>query len=149
MIVGYLGSAAFHNLAVASQNEYRRVFERLRRDYGDLGSATLARKHVVRMLDAKAAHPAAARGFLRCLRLLIAYAISIGARQDDPTAGVRVKLPRSDGFRTWTEEDIAAFEGAPSAASLGSPWRCYSTLPCAVPTSSRSVAGMSATARST
>jgi integrase len=112
MVVGYLSSMAFHNLAAASQNEYRRIFEGVRREYGDLGIATLARKHVVRMLDAKAKHPTAARNFLRCLRLLVHYAISIGIREDDPTAGVRVKVPKTDGFRTWSEEDIAAFEAA-------------------------------------
>ena len=112
MVVGYLGSSDFAHLAPTSQGQYRRIFEGLRRDYGDLGIATLARKHVVRMLDVKAEHPAASRDFLRCLRLLVRYAISIGVRQDDPTAGVRLKMPKSDGFRTWTEEDIAAFETA-------------------------------------
>src|SRR5262249_34903806 len=82
------------------------------RNCGDLGIATLARKHVVRMLDAKADTPAAARDFLRCLRLLTHYALGMGIRQDDPTVGVRVKMPKSDGFRTWTEDDIAAFEAA-------------------------------------
>jgi integrase len=112
MIVGYLGSAAFHNLAPASQNEYRRILERLRCEHGERAVATLERRHVVKMLDAKAEHPAAARDFLRCLRLLVRYAIDIGVRQDDPTAGVRVKMPKSDGFRTWSEPDIAAFETA-------------------------------------
>ena len=110
MVVGYLATAQFHNLAVASQNEYRRIFDGLRRDYGDLNISTLGRKHVLRMLDAKAKHPGAARNFLRCLRLLVHYAIDTGIREDDPTAGVRVKVPKTDGFRTWTEEDIAAFE---------------------------------------
>ena len=67
---------------------------------------------MVRMVDAKANTPVAARDFLRCLRLLIAYAIQIGVRKDDPTIGVRVKLPKTDGFRTWTGDDIAAFEAA-------------------------------------
>ena len=31
-------------------------------------------------------------------------------RQDGPTIGVRVGMPKSDGFRTWSEDDIAAFE---------------------------------------
>ena len=31
-------------------------------------------------------------------------------RQDDPTIGVRVSMPKSDGFRSWSEDDIAAFE---------------------------------------
>jgi integrase len=112
MIIGYFGSADFHNLAPASQQQYRRILEQLRRDYGDLGIATLARKHVVRMLDTKAATPIGARDFLRCLRLLVRYAISIGLVENDPTAGVRVKVPKSSGYRTWTEEDIAAFEAA-------------------------------------
>jgi integrase len=110
MIVGYLGSAAFHKLAPPSQQQYRRIFEGLRRDYGDLGIVTLARKHVVRILDSKSEHPGAARDLLRCLRLLVRYAIGVGVRQDDPTIGVRVAMPNSDGFRTWSEEDIAAFE---------------------------------------
>jgi integrase len=112
MIVGYLATAAFHNLAPASQQQYRHIFEGLRREHGDKRIATLERKHVVLMLDAKAETPSAARDFLRCLRLLVHHAIKHGIRSDDPTAGVRVKVPRTGGFRTWTEDDIAAFEAA-------------------------------------
>ena len=112
MIAGYLRSAALANLAVASQREYRRILEGLRRDFGNLRITTMQRKHVMRMLDTKAKHPAAARDFLRCLRLLMQYAIGIGVRQDDPTAGIRVKMPKSDGFHTWTEDEIAAFEAS-------------------------------------
>jgi integrase len=111
-VIGYLASADFHVLAGSSQHQYRRILEELARKHGKLGVATLERKHVVTMLNAKADKPAAARDFLRCLRRIIGYAIAIGIRQDDPTAGVRVKMPKSDGFRTWTEEDIAAFEAA-------------------------------------
>jgi integrase len=112
IIVGYIGSADFHNLATSSQGQYRRILGGLRRDFGDLSIATLARKHVVKMLDAKAETPIAARDFLRCLRLLIRYAISTGVIESDPSAGVRVKLPKSTGYRTWTEENIAVFETA-------------------------------------
>ena len=112
MIVGYLGSADFHNLAPASQQQYRRILEGLRREHGERSIATLERRHVVMMLDAKAATPTAARDFLKCLQVLTRYAIDIGVRQDDPSSGVRVKLPKTGGFRTWSEEDIAAFETA-------------------------------------
>jgi site-specific recombinase XerD len=111
-IIGYTGSAAFQNLAPASQIKYRRVFEGLRQRYGDMSVSTLERKHVVRMLDAKAKAPAAARDLLVCLRLLVRYAVGIGIRQDDPTAGVRVKLPHSDGYHSWTEAEITAFQNA-------------------------------------
>jgi integrase len=112
MIVGYLATADFAALASASQQAYRRIFQRMRGDYGDLSIATLERRHVVRMRDAKAATPVAARDFLRCLRLLVQHAMALGIREDDPTAGVRVKLPRSDGIRPWTEDEIATFEAA-------------------------------------
>jgi integrase len=110
MVIGYLGSAQFHNLAPASQQQYRRILARLRAEHGERSIATLERKHVVLMLDVKAKTPVGARDFLRCLRLLTQYAVSIGVRENDPTAGVRVKLPKSDGHRTWTEEHISRFE---------------------------------------
>jgi hypothetical protein len=89
MTVGYLGSADFARLAPASQQKYRRILEELRRQYGRLGIATLERRHVLKMLDAKAETPAAARDLLRCLRVLISYAVNIGIRTDDPSAGMR------------------------------------------------------------
>jgi hypothetical protein len=81
MIVGYLGSAAFHHLAPTSQTQYGHIFENMRQAHGDKSIAKLERRHVVTMLDAKAATPIGARDFLRCLRLLIAYAISTSSRR--------------------------------------------------------------------
>jgi integrase len=60
--------------------------------------------------SAKASTPAAARDFLGCLRVLIRYAIDIGLRDSDPTLAIKISKPKSDGFRTWSEEDIALFE---------------------------------------
>jgi integrase len=111
-VVGYLASGDFRALAASSQKKYRIVLNGLVRDHTDKRLALLQRRHVVQMLNARAATPAAARDLLRGLRLIVKYAISIGIRQDDPTAGVRFKMPKSDGHRTWTEDDIAAFEAA-------------------------------------
>src|SRR5258706_4000860 len=110
VVIGYFGSAAFQNLAPASQRQYRGILERLRREHGDKKIATLERRHVVALLNAKTATPAAARDLLYCLRGLVRYAIDIGLRDSDPTAGIKVARQKSDGFRTWTEEDIATFQ---------------------------------------
>ena len=79
------------------------------------------------MLDAKAAQtPTAARDLLRCLKLIVNYAIRIGVLDgNDPTAGVRVRVPKTDGFRAWGEEDIARFE---AAYPIGSKARLALTL---------------------
>src|SRR5262249_57429099 len=55
MVAGYLGSAAFHNLAPISQQQYRRIFDGLRREHGDRSIATLERRHVIRILDTRLA----------------------------------------------------------------------------------------------
>ena len=70
----------------------------------------LERRHVVQILDSK--KPGAALDFLRGLRLIVKYALSIGIINTDPTAGIRLKLPKTGGHPTWTEHDIAVFEAA-------------------------------------
>jgi integrase len=110
MVVGYLASAAFGQLAPGSQQQYRRIFEGLRREHGDKRVAKLERKHVRAMVDAKASTPCAARDLLRCFRLLTQYAINIGVRADDPTAGVTVKVADTGGHKCWSEAEIETFE---------------------------------------
>ena len=124
-----ISSAAFHNLAPASQPQYRR-FSRAAPGPRRQAHRQLERRHVVPMLDAKAGTPVAARDFLRCLRLLIAYAIKIGMRADDPAAGVRVSCrgPRASapGPRRTSPPSRPPTR---LAASRGSRWRCCSAPP--------------------
>jgi integrase len=105
-----LASVAFANLADGTQRLRRNILERFREAHGDKRIATIERKHVQAMVDAKAATPSAARNFLAVVRSLMQFAIEAGIRADDPTIGVkRVKI-KSDGFITWEEHHIAAFE---------------------------------------
>ena len=62
------------------------------------------------MVAAKAGTPSAARNFLNTLHRLMAFAVECGVRPDDPTLGVKRPKIKTAGWRTWTEEDIAAFE---------------------------------------
>jgi integrase len=110
VVIGYFGSAAFQNLAPASRRQYRGIIERFRCEHGEKRIAKLERRNIMAMLDAKARTPVAARDFLRCLRLLIRYAIDIGLRDSDPTLGIKTCKHKSDGFRTWSEDDITVFE---------------------------------------
>src|SRR5262249_8979970 len=82
------------------------------RDHADKPIKRLERHNVVQLVNAKSATPAAARDLLRGLRLIVQYAMSIGVMDTDPTAGVRWKMPKTGGYQTWAEEDIAAFEAA-------------------------------------
>jgi integrase len=73
---------------------------------------TLEPQRVAELVAEKVAHPHAAKHFLNALRAMIGVAIVAGLRADDPTAGIRVKVRQSGGFRTWTDAEIAQFEAA-------------------------------------
>jgi hypothetical protein len=99
VVIGYFGSAAFQNLAPASQRQYRGILERLRREHGDKKIATLERRNVIALVNAKAATPAAARDLLYCLRVLVRYAIDIGLRDS-----VQRPESKSPGKRAMASE---------------------------------------------
>lgn len=69
------------------------------------------------MIAAKAATPAAARNFKKTLQALMRFAVAQGMREDNPVTGVSAPKIKSDGFQTWNEEHIAAFEARHSIGS--------------------------------
>ncbi|HYG26402.1 MAG TPA: hypothetical protein VD906_05810, partial [Caulobacteraceae bacterium] len=97
-------------LRPTTQATYRGIIERFRNKYGQLPVRGLERKHVMAMLDQRSATPAAANNLLKIIRLLMRFAVERGWRQDDPTLGVKPLKNQTDGFHTWSEEEIAAFE---------------------------------------
>jgi integrase len=54
--------------------------------------------------------PFAARNWNKSLRALMQFAVATGLRDNDPTAGVKLPSGKTDGFHTWTEEEIAQYE---------------------------------------
>jgi site-specific recombinase XerC len=61
--------------------------------------------------ERRAATPAQSRNFLDCMRGLFRWALSVKLVRNDPTAGVKnPKRKKGEGFRKWTEEDMAAYE---------------------------------------
>src|SRR6516165_685578 len=88
-ITGYFGSLDFANLAESTRITRRRILERFRAEHGDKGIASLERRHIVTMMDAKAKTPGSALNFLTALRAILRYAVAIGLRDNDPTVGIR------------------------------------------------------------
>src|SRR5262249_248536 len=112
LIARYIASGTFQIARNSSQAQHMRILNMLRTGFGDLHIAKLERAHIKLMLEAKAATPTVARTMLRILRLLIVDAIDSGFRKDDPSIGLKVKLPKSDGFPTWEDDEIERFETA-------------------------------------
>jgi len=105
----YYTSHAFLGLAASSQRQRRGVLEHFRREHGGKRLAGLESKHIAAMLSTKS--PVAARKLLTALRSLLQFAVSIGLISSNPAALIEpAKIPRSPGFHTWSEDEIAKFE---------------------------------------
>ena len=100
-----------------TQRVYRNMIERFceQQDkdgdrFGDKTAATLRREHIVRLMAAKADKPEAANMLRRVLRAIMKWAVDIGMRADDPTRDVKALQSKTDGFHSWTEEEIEQFK---------------------------------------
>lgn len=110
--VAYYGSAEFKILGGSTQATYRRWIDSFCEKNGGNPAAALRRTDVQKMVDSKAATPAAANNLLRMLRMLTRFAIDRRLLREDPTRGVKPVKYRTEGFRTWSEADISTFEKA-------------------------------------
>jgi integrase len=111
LIVAYYSSAEFKNLEESTRYVYRHSIERFRARFGEKSVGGMQTKHVLAFLDEFSDKPGTAGNFRRVIRILMGFAVERGFRPDNPMSGMRRKSRnKSDGFRSWTEEDIAAFE---------------------------------------
>lgn len=111
LVVAIYKSAEWSQLAPTTQNTYRGIIERIRRDYGALSVRGLRPEHVRKMRDKRKDTPAAANNMMKVLRWMMRFAVERNLRQDNPVVDVRALRPASkDGFHTWTEAEITKFE---------------------------------------
>jgi integrase len=107
-VARYLGSAAFTLLAPSSQAMRRRILERLRVEHGDKRLRYLQAEHVARLLGKL--RPWVQRNFMKTLRGLMAFCLTDGLVDADPTVGVKLaRVKDTGGFPTWPAADIEQY----------------------------------------
>jgi integrase len=107
-IADYYGSQAFRSLTGGTPAMRRAILERFREGYGHKRLATLPKELIVALLDTMAPH--AARNWIKTFRHFIRWCESRKLIRQDPTWGLKIKVPRSDGHHTWNDDEVAAFE---------------------------------------
>lgn len=116
LIARYYLSSAFRGGAMTIRKN-RGILEAFRRDHGHRKVASATHEALDRLIAAKAqTHPAAARNLRKQLRRLFEYAVRIKMRRDNPVDGIHLPVQKAApgeerGHRTWSEADIAAFQG--------------------------------------
>ncbi|MGR3782723.1 MAG: site-specific integrase [Albimonas sp.] len=118
LVIAYYRSPGFLNLSATTQAVYRREVERFREKHGAKRVHHLERRHVLKIIGEKADRPAAANFTLRMLRILLAHAVELEMRADNPALGVKGYTLPPGGFHTWTEDEIARFYAVHPAGTL-------------------------------
>jgi integrase len=109
VVAAYLDSQQFFGSKSAGTQRMRRgILERFRAAYGDRPFALLPPEWIEALLDAKPPH--AGRSWLATLRSLCQFAVKRGWLRTDPTANIKLRAIKGDGFHTWAEDEIARYE---------------------------------------
>lgn len=116
----YYKSAWFKTLAVSTQKARRGILDNIcdsthqtpagPRQRGPLPFALLKAKHIREIRDEKIELPEAANGRLKALGQVFAYALERELVEVDPTAAVDFLASASEGFHTWTLDEVRAYE---------------------------------------
>ena len=110
MIDRYRESAAWANLSLATRRQRENIFHHIVKTAGHERIARVTRKVVVAGRDRRRNTPNAARHFVQTMRGLFQWAVEADLAADDPTRGVKVPRPTTDGHKPWTQDWCDRFE---------------------------------------
>lgn len=105
----YRESADWRTLAPATRKQRENIMRGLVEAAGDQPLAAITRAKIMQGIDARSQTPFAARHFVETLRGLFAWATAREFVTVDPTQGVKVAKPKSEGFLPWTAEEIETY----------------------------------------
>ena len=108
VIAEYKDSREFFGSKSAGTQRMRRgILDRFRAAYGDRPFALLPPEWIEALLDSKPPH--AARSWRATLRSLCQFGVKRRYLRTDPTANIKQRAIKGDGFHTWTEDEISQF----------------------------------------
>lgn len=108
LINSYTHSPVWARLSPATKRQRHNIFERLERISGEVNYRDIDTADIKRRRDELG--PGAAKHFVQTLRGLYQWAKEQGIVDHDPTEGVTVARPKTDGFETWSEADISTYQ---------------------------------------
>ena len=111
LVERYRETHAWTNLSAATRRQRESIFARVLESAGRQPISKITKAAIIAGRDRRAITPFQARHFLDAMRGLFRWAVSAGLTNSDPTASIaNLPRPRTEGFKVWTEDDIAAFE---------------------------------------
>lgn len=112
----YLDSSTFMQFGDGTRALRRSILKQFCRLVGDKPIARLDRQYIDRLLQSSPS-PVVARTWLLALRPLLQWAVTAQMIAADPSIGIKIKLPKTEGHDTWSDEQIAQFEARHTTGS--------------------------------
>lgn len=109
LVTIYYAGSEFGDLADTTKATYRGILGRLVAEYGNEDVTKLTAENVSNLIAKKSKTPSAANNLLIRLHTLMNLAVTIKWRPDNPCFGVKPRKIRSNGFNTWSVEQIELF----------------------------------------
>ncbi|OWQ98528.1 hypothetical protein CDQ91_06680 [Sphingopyxis witflariensis] len=106
----YYSAPEFLNLADGTQRNYRRILEKFGEKHRDWPVSGLKRIHIKTIIGKMEDRPQAANSLLKRLKTLLNFAAEIDMVPHNPLMGMRGLKVSSEGFHTWTDEEISRYE---------------------------------------
>ncbi len=110
LISRYYRSPDFLDPSERTRVVYRGVLERWRAKYGKGKVRDLEARHVAAMMAEMLPHRTAANMLRKRLNALMKFAILEGLASTNPVTATKPYKVKSDGFHTWTEEEIQLYQ---------------------------------------
>jgi len=110
LVAQYRESAAWANLSAATRKQRENIFRHILKSAGLEPFTRIDRKAIVAGRDRRRDAPNAARHFVQTMRGLFQWALEADHVKADPTLGIRIQRPATDGYHVWTEDECDKFE---------------------------------------
>jgi integrase len=120
-ILDYYTSTCYQNLGESRKRSRRLILNKIADVSGQEPVKAITKAVVQKGMDRRATTRAAANEFLKSIRAVLDYLVSVDELKENPAKLVRYNSIQTEGFHIWTIEEVAQFveyHGAGSSAVL-------------------------------
>ncbi len=109
LISRYRESADWSRLAPATKSQRENILKHIEKKAGHEPFEEIDKASIVAGKDGRRETPHQANNFLKTMRGFFQWAVEAGHVKHDPTSGVRMVKVSSNGYETWSLEDVERF----------------------------------------
>ena len=110
LVARYKESSAWSGLSLATQRQRDNIYKHVVASDGDQPFAGFQRKHILAGRERRLATPHQANNFVKSMRAVWDWAVKSELAAVDPTKGVPLLTTKSEGYHTWSEDEVELFE---------------------------------------